>query len=240
MKKFLLSFLMIYLFHWASGQYTKPNSTIKWAPAGLILGDIGLQGEYHIKNKNSITAKIGIPVNARHTLQYEDKDARFTLRATSVLLGYRHYLSKNTLSGLYIEPYIKYVHHTGDGYGNGTLDKEPVVFHFTNSYNGAGIGAQLGAQFIIIKRIVIDLFFLGPEINTANDHFKAVETTNTIPWTNIQASDAEKNIRDFVNQFPIIRNKIAINVDQNQRTVLADFNGMLPGFRAGLSLGVAL
>lgn len=240
MKKLLLSFLVIGMLHWATAQDISPRSTIKWAPAGLILGNIGLQGEYHIKNKNSLTAKIGIPINAKHTLQYEDKDASFTIRATSVLLGYRHYLSKKQLSGLYIEPYIKYVHHTGDGYGNGMLDKEPVIFHFTNNYNGAGIGAQLGAQFIISKRVVIDLFFLGPEVNTATNHFKAIETTHAIPWTNIQASDAEKSIRDFVHQFPVIGNKVNIKVDQNQRAVLAGFNGLLPGLRTGISFGIAL
>lgn len=240
MRKALLFSWAICLFQWVTAQDIVPRSTIKWTPAGLIVGNIGLQGEYHLAHKNSVTAKIGIPINAKHTLQYEDKDADFTIRATSVLVGYRHYLSKKTLSGLYVEPYIKYVHHTGDGYGNGTLDDEPVVFHFTNTYNGMGIGTQLGAQFIISKRVVIDLFFLGPEINTATNHFKAIETTQAIPWTNIQASEAEDNIRDFVDQFPIIGNKVAIKVNQNQRTVSADFKGLLPGFRAGISLGVAL
>jgi hypothetical protein len=112
--------------------------------------------------------------------------------------------------------------------------------NFTNDYNGVGVGAQLGAQFFIGKRFVIDLFFLGPEINSARNNFKAIEVTNTIPWTAVQAQDAEKDIRDFINQFPFIRNNTTVKVDQQNRTVTADFNGPLPGFRAGISLGIAL
>jgi hypothetical protein len=61
---------------------------IKWAPTGLILGSLSLQGEYNF-GKNSLTAKIGLPVTVNHTFTYEDKDADFQMRATSFLAGYR-------------------------------------------------------------------------------------------------------------------------------------------------------
>jgi hypothetical protein len=101
------------------------------------------------------------------------------------------------------------------------------------------VGAQLGAQFIIAKRIVIDLFFLGPEINSATNNFKTVEVSSTIPWTYVQTNEAAQNIKDFVNKFPFIRNKVTVMVDQPNKTVSADFKGALPGFRAGVSFGIA-
>lgn len=129
---------------------------------------------------------------------------------------------------------------TGEGTGTGTLTGDKVVMNFTNTYNGLGLGAELGAQFIIAKRLVIDLFFLGPELNTASNNFQAVEVSSTLPWTQIQASEAEQQIRDFINQFPFVKNNTRIMMDKSNKTITANFNGLLPGYRIGASFGVAL
>ncbi len=241
MKKtlFLILGLCLLIFAFAQEKSSGPNITLKWAPTGLLLGSISLQGEYHFAGKKSLTAKIGVPVSAHHSFQYNGDDADFNLKATSFLAGYRMYLSKGHLKGLYFEPFFKYVHHLSEGAANSTLISRPVRFGFTNDYNGMGVGAQLGAQFLIAKRFVIDLFFLGPEINTSNNNFKAVELTSTIPWNSIEANEAEQEIRDFLNDFPFIRNKTKVMVDNENRTVTADFKGALPGMRVGVSFGIA-
>ena len=236
---FLFTFCLLQFINAQESQNTPPNITLKWAPTGLILGSLSLQGEYNFGGKSSLTAKIGLPVNAHHSFDYEGDDAEFSLKATSFFAGYRMYLSKNHLKGLYFEPFFKYVHHTSEGSANSTLNNRPVRFGFTNDYNGVGLGAQLGAQFLIKNRFVIDLFFLGPEINSASNNFKAVELTSTIPWTSIEANEAEQDIRDFINDFPFIRNKTDVMVDNDNRTVTADFKGALPGMRIGISFGVA-
>lgn len=217
-----------------------PNVTLKWAPTGLIVGSISLQAEYNYMGRNSLTAKIGIPTSKKHSFEYEGNDAEFDMKATSFLAGYRMYLSKSKhLKGIYLEPFFKYVHHTSEGVGEGTLGTRNVVMSFTNNYNGFGVGAQLGAQFLIGKRFVIDLFLIGPEINSAKNNFKAVEVTNAIPWTQVEARDAEQDIRNFLDQFPFIRNNTDIMVNQASKTVTADFRGALPGFRTGVSFGIA-
>lgn len=216
------------------------NIALKWAPTGLILGGMSLQGEYNFGGKSSLTAKIGVPVKINHTFDYEDKGADFDMKATSFLAGYRMYLSKKHMQGLYLEPYFKYVHHSAEGLGNSTLGTRAVTMDFNNDYNAVGVGAQLGAQFLVGKRFVIDLFFLGPEINSARNNLKAVETSTTLPWTSVEAYEAEKDIREFLDQFPFIRNHTDIMVDKNNRTVTADFKGALPGFRTGVSLGLRL
>lgn len=143
------------------------------------------------------------------------------------------------MRGLYFEPFFKYVHHTSEGTGNAVLGGDPVIMSFTNDYNGTGLGIQLGAQFLITKKFVIDLFFLGPEINSSKNNFRSVETSSTVPWTTVQASEAEQDIRDFIDQFPFIRHRVNVTVDQNNKTVLADFKGVLPGYRIGVSFGFA-
>ena len=216
-----------------------PNATLKWAPTGLIVGSLSCQGEYATGKRSSLTAKIGLPVAVKHTLDYDGNDADFRLKATSFMAGYRIYLSRQQLKGLYFEPFLKYVKHSGKGTGNNTLGMRDVTLDFTNDYEGFGIGAQLGAQFRIANRFVIDLFLVGPEINTAENSFLARETSSVIPWTQFEAQDAERQVRDFIDEFPFVRNHTTVAVNREAKTVAADFKGALPGFRTGISFGLA-
>jgi hypothetical protein len=243
MKKtilFLISFFNIYQSFSQEQKDTiqKPNITIKWAPTGLILGSISLHGEYGFGSK-SLTAKIGLPSNTRHTFQYENEDAIFHLKATSFLAGYRMYMAKKELRGLYFEPFFKFVHHTSEGTGYSILDNQRVKLNFTNNYNGFGAGAQLGAQFLIKRKFVIDFFFLGPELNFASNKFKAIEESNTLPWTSTQGYQAEDDIKKFISKFPFLRRNTDIMVDRENRTITAEFKGPVPGYRIGVSFGLA-
>jgi hypothetical protein len=219
---------------------SQSKALVKWAPTGLIPGSLTLQGEYNFGAKRSITAKVGLPVPVRHAFEYEDKEVDFEMKATSFGVGYRMYLSKKYLRGLYLEPFVKYVHHQSEGVGTGTLEEKTAVMDISNEFKAVGAGAQLGAQFIVGRQFVVDVFFLGPEINAATSHLIAEETTNTLPWTAVEAEDAESTIRAFINQFPFVRNQTDIKVDQGNRTVTADFKGALPGYRVGVSVGWAL
>jgi hypothetical protein len=243
MKKITTLFFICLFLHSAFGQDNPGSSekiTLKWAPTGLILGNLSFQGEYGFGKKSSLTAKIGIPVNRMYEATYDDNNADISMKALSFLAGYRIYLSKQPLKGFYIEPFFKYVHHTSEGTGVGMLDNEEVTMNFTNDYNAAGIGAQLGTQFRIGKRVVIDLFFFGPELNSAKNNFKAVDISNSSAWNAIQSNEAEQDIREFLDEFPFIRKKVDVMVDANNRTVRANFKGALPGVRTGVSIGIAL
>jgi hypothetical protein len=216
-----------------------PKANIKWAPTGLIVGSFSLQGEYALGKHSSLTAKIGIPSGANYTVDFDGDDTDFKMKATSFMAGYRLYISQKSMKGLYFEPFVKYVNHIAEGTGRSTLGIRNVSMDFTNDYDAFGIGAQLGAQFRIGNRFVIDLFLIGPEINSAKNSFKATEMGNTIPWTQIEASEAERDVKDFIDDVPFIRNKTKVNVDRDNKTVTADFKGALPGFRTGISFGIA-
>lgn len=217
-----------------------PKLSVKWAPAGLVAGNVVLQGEYNFGGRQSLTVKLGFPKNNSHTLKYDGYDAVFDLKAVSFLSGYRMYFSKTkTMKGLYWEPYFHYVHHSSEGVSAATLDFRQVNMRFSNVYNAAGVGVQLGAQWLIRKRIVIDFFFLGPEISSASNHFKAAEYGNLLPWTYEEKREAEREVNDFIQKFPLIRNRTTLMVDRNTKTVTADFKGPLPGIRAGISFGVS-
>jgi hypothetical protein len=51
--------------------------------------------------------------------------------------------------------------------------------------------------------------------------------------------EAEREIRDFIDQFPFIRNRTTIMVDRDNKRVNANFKGALPGLRTGVSVGFA-
>ena len=241
MKKAILLLLPVFIIHSIHAQDgAKPKLALKWAPTGLILGSLSLHGEYNFGGKTALTAKIGIPVTARHDFKYEHDDATFDMKATSFLTGYRIYLSKQPLKGLYFEPFFKYVYHTSEGIANSRLNNRPVTMNITNTYSATGVGAQLGAQFFVSERFVIDFFFLGPEINAAKNKFKSVEATSVLEWDSVEAAEAERDIRDFIDDFPFIRSKTDVMVDKTNRTVTAHFKGALPGYRIGVSFGVAL
>ncbi|MBA2500601.1 MAG: DUF3575 domain-containing protein [Chitinophagaceae bacterium] len=238
---FLLLILILHSVHCISqDSIQKAQVALKWAPTGLIAGNISLLVEYGFGKHSSLTAKLGIPVKVSHQLKYDGDDTRFSSRAMSFMAGYRRYLSQKQLKGFYLEPYFKYVHHSSEGKANTTLDGEAVLMQFNNDYNAAGIGVELGIQFLINERMAIDFFFLGPEINWARNNFKAVETTNNSAWTYAQAREAEYDIREFLDDVPFLKNKTTILVNQDERTVMADFKGVLPGYRIGLSFGIRL
>jgi hypothetical protein len=241
MKKTLFLYFILLLFFSAPAQENTepfvPHIIVKWAPTGLLLGSASLQAEYNFGGRNSLTAKIGLPVNVKHNLTFDNEKAGFNMKATSFLAGYRTYFSKKHLQGLYYEPFFSYVNHTSEGTGVGTVNGRSAVFNFTNNYSGAGVGIQLGAQFFIGNRVVIDLFFLGPEINSATNNLKAVDASNTHYWTSGDAKEAERHIRDFLDQFPFISNRTKLMVDKEMKQITAVYKGALPGLRTGVSIG---
>ncbi|MBS1574331.1 MAG: DUF3575 domain-containing protein [Bacteroidetes bacterium] len=242
MKKITILILLIFaLCKWGSTQDKAfdPTVTVKWAPTGLLVGNIAMQGEYSFNAKSSLTAKIGVPAGKNYHSKFHGKEIDINMKAFSFMTGYRHYLSKRKLSGFYYEPYFKYVHQTAGGLGETTLDNQPVTLNFTNTYNAFGFGLQLGTQFIIHKRFVLDLFFLGPEINSVNNSFRAIDPAGSESWTNIEASQAEGDIRNFLDQFPFIKNRVDVKVDKNNKSVNADFNGWVGALRFGFSIGYA-
>ncbi|HEY0434416.1 MAG TPA: hypothetical protein VGC95_11115, partial [Chitinophagaceae bacterium] len=160
MKKFFACYYFVFVVFFANSQEVfEPKITLKWAPTGLILGDASFQGEYSFLHKASLTVKIGVPFNRIYHADFDGHNVDMSMKAVSFLAGYRKYLSHHELRGFYVEPFFTYAHHTSDGTGNGKLNAQPISMDFTNAYNGIGAGVQLGTQFIIAKRLVIDLFF---------------------------------------------------------------------------------
>ncbi|HYO22331.1 MAG TPA: hypothetical protein VER36_07980 [Flavisolibacter sp.] len=241
-RKVLLLCTCLLLLHLAYSQesaYPERYRAIKWAPAGLLFGSLIFQGEYNLKNSHSFTLKAGLPLAAHHTFTYDNRDTKFRMEATSFQVGFRTYFNQKQLAGINQEPYFKYLKHKSIGAGEGNLMGQSVIYNFTNLYEGNAFGLQLGIQWLLSERWVIDLFLFGPEINASINSFSAVETTNESSWTPVQAYDAERDMRDFLNKFPFLKNRFEVMTDPEKRRVDASFTGTLPGIRTGVSIGFA-
>jgi hypothetical protein len=213
------------------------NLAVKWSPLGIYFGKLTLGGEYSIRKKQSITFNVGIPTGIQRNFDADNNTADAKSKTTSVMAGYRFYLGKSSMKGFYFEPYLKYLNNKLEGTFNYNNDNPPSIYKSSNEISTFGIGGQLGFQVLIAKRIVLDFFLVGPEANTAKESGSFTDVTNNIPWTPADAADAENNIKDVIEDIPIIGDKTEVKADQNSKTVFISYKGFLPGVRTGFSIG---
>lgn len=218
-----------------------PSTAVKFNPESIFLGSLSFHGEYNYRPKRSITFGIGIPVEATTEITSDGEKYPFTLKTFSVMGGYRMYLGKKPMTGFYFEPFVKYVKN--DLYTHYTTNdnNKQKLFDLTSNYSGVGVGAQLGVQFMIVKHITFDIFILGPEANLSKHTAVLRDLTNTNLWTNQDAQEGINELRDRIKSIPVMGSYLnehtTITPNSNNRTITSEFNGFLPGFRTGISVG---
>lgn len=219
-------------------QQTNHPIVIKFAPAGLAAGKITFGGEYNFKHRNSITFLAGVPFDKIQSVPLNGKNSDITSKAFSLMAGYRYYLGKKTMNGFYVEPYVRYLKHEASGLLNAELQGQHAIFDTHTKYEGMGAGAQLGFQLMIAKVVVFDLFLIGPEANSAKFSSLSVDITNNIGWSYADAQEAEKQIRDALEDIPVVGHKVDVKVDTEKKSVATNYSGFLPAFRIGASIGI--
>lgn len=243
MNKIILSICYLLIVSNANAQKKdKPDFdksiAFKWSPASLVFGKIGISSEFNIHKKKSITINIGIPAEKSMSAEIDGKDRNLKMKTFSAMAGYRMYFGKKPMSGLYFEPYLKYLKNEATTTTDFEIDGTNRAFLVTSEYSGYGVGAQLGVQYLIAKRVVIDFYFLGPEANNAKHNLIAQEIGAGSPWSNAEAQDAEDEINSFIEDIPLLKNNFTATVDATNRNVKTKFKGFLPGVRFGISIGV--
>lgn len=239
MKKTLIVVTLLFSLYSAPAQFS-PHAFIKWAPASLAVGKLTFAGELNVSRHNSIELVVGIPKQVDRQMTFDSNTNTLHSKAFSIMGGYRRYLGRRDAAGFYIEPYVKYVKQETSGLLRGTAGGETALFDSYGTYEGIGVGAQLGMQFIIAKRISLDFFLLGPEANSSSFNAHATDVASNIPWTYVKAQDAQNKIRNFISDVPIVGKKTEVQVDQSSKTVTVKYNGFLPGIRVGASIGVRI
>jgi hypothetical protein len=211
---------------------------VKFNPASLVFGKLGLSGEYNLKGKKNVTFGIGIPIGHTYTRNTTEERIDLNAKTFSVMGGYRMYLGKRPMRGFYFEPYLKYVNFKATGVYDNKDVTDRNIYETSVNYSGAGVGAQLGVQFYIAKVVAFDFFILGPEANISKFDANFHDIQSQVPWTIIEEQDARREIEDVLKDIPIIGDRTEINVNRNERRVNAKYSGFMPGLRFGISVGV--
>ena len=239
--KFIIPFLLFIIANYTAISQDDEVPTysvgIKWAPAGLYFGKITVGGEYNMNLKKSFTLTLGIPYNQATTYSLDGDKQTITQKTFSAMAGYRMYLGRGNMHGAYFEPYVKYLKNNASFTTSADLDGSSRDFAVSSEYSAVGVGAQLGAQFLIGNHFTIDFYFLGPEANSSKHNILMQELGSGAAWDAKESEDAEKELNNTFKDVPLVGKKLAISVDNNQRSVSSAFKGFLPGFRFGLSFG---
>lgn len=207
------------------------RNLVKLNLPNLVFGNLTLNYERLLSPRNSATLNVGY-IRPQAPISFlsdfidteEIKPPEFSgLTAT---LEYRIYSKKKGAGrGFYYAPYLRYANHKlafqSDIVGNSS--------NVSSQLSAVGLGAQIGAQWLIKDRVVIDLGILGlaAQWYTYKSTFTAVD--EAINFDEIRA-DLEMEIEDSP-----ISNKLEFTSDENSLQAKMPF--LFGGARAYLSVG---
>jgi hypothetical protein len=217
------------------------KNVVKFLPATLPFHSVSFEYERMINNKNSIALQIGLP-NQKSIMGKYGIDANSDLKTaefgtTTIRAAYRHYTGKKKLpKGFYIEPYLKYHHFKANASIEGVNDQQ-ISYAGTSDVklNSLNMGCQLGVQFLIVKRVTLDLYFLGLEGGFLNGNIITTPTPNDAITLSAIKEVIDQKIADLPS---FIGNKLTSTQTENQVIVNAN-STPYPMIRGGISIGIA-
>jgi hypothetical protein len=242
MKKLLIIILLIGCSFIGDAQeqdsITFRKNVVKFLPMNLPMQSVSFEYERMIDPNYSLTIGIGIPVQGM-MMGKNGIDENLKMPAFSTMhirAALRYYTGKNMLpKGFYIEPYLKYQQIKGNAIYEGVNDLNYTYNgNLDAKINTFNLGVQFGYQFLISKRVTIDLYFLGLEGGVANGRITSTSLSNPSDADYIEA-EFKKTIDDL----PFfIRNWLDVTKENDQVFVKAK-NMQYPWYRGGFSVGIA-
>jgi hypothetical protein len=216
------------------------KNVVKFLPVNIPFQSISFEFERMINGKNSWILGVGLPNQASVIGKYgytpgpDLKTAEFG--TMHIRAAYRHYTGKRNLpKGFYLEPYLKYQKIKG----NASVESTDILDLYKGSvdvnFHTMNMGFQMGAQFLISKRVSVDLYFLGLEAGLLSGNLTALSD---------QLADAENlkaNIEDAINELPsFIGKKLTVTQSADKKQINVNSSSApYPWFRGGISIGIA-
>jgi len=251
LKYFLVLTWLVFTFHFTgSGQGNPdPDSTFKYKNnlkfnvSTLILYDNVYFFSYERTiNRHQTLSISGGPMNFPKFSSLDIKNAQFEKESkrSGYTIGaeYRFYLAKENRyappHGLYIGPYINYYRFNGarnitftDSSGNQSNAK------FSSTIDIFNVGVQIGYQFVLWKRLSIDLILFAPSISKYGASFSYEGNINQ----DHQGQVSQEVVDAIKNRFPLL-DKLITNGNLNvSGTAHNDFKVWAPGIKYAVFLG---
>jgi outer membrane autotransporter protein len=159
MKKILLSlsFLMF-----AAGAFAQKN-VIKVNVVGAFLQSYTLVYERVLNTKSSVQLSVGY-----RTIGYTINDYKYNYAGPTIVAEYRYYFTNASMDvpkGFYLAPFARYGTYNWTIKDQGKNSNEPGYYNGKYNTSTIGGGVMAGYQFLIAKRLALDLF-IGPQYKT--------------------------------------------------------------------------
>lgn len=219
------------------------KTVIKFLPVNYPFGAYSFEIERMISAKNAVTLGVGIPANLSLMGKYgidpnEDiEDANIS--TMHIRAAFRHYTGgKNLPRGFYIEPYLKYQKIDANLKASFEVEENPDQTYMaditTPNLNSLNVGFQMGVQFLIAKRVSLDLYFLGFEAGMLNGNVNAkVDPADNMP-------DMAAELQDAIDELPgFISNKLEVTSGNGDNVNVKSSGVAFPWLRSGISIGIA-
>jgi len=165
--------------------------------------------------------------------EIDDKNLKGRFFGYSIIPEYRFYFSpKESPRGFYIAPYLKYSNYSMTG--TDIISNE--FYKVKGTFSSLGIGAQLGAQWIVSDVFTIDWYFLGIEIDR-----DALSLKYTADSANPDFEKVRSTIETIYSSIPIVGSalKKLSHISTGNNSIKAKLPWFMPDIRAGLSIGYA-
>ena len=226
MKKLLV--LLVILLESLLVNAQERNWIISFSPINLYVNQANVGIEFN-EGKNSIMLNIGIPwnKNAIGKLGIEHDDFSFNKLGTEcVRAAYRHYTRDNF--GFYYEISIKEA--TPRAY---FVTQYPSIGTLNGWFYATTGGFQLGYQFLIWKRLTVDVYPIGLEAGVISGRINGVSKTasDAVQLANFVMGDIAVDLPKYMQRnFSI---ETYGNITQGRLN-----NSFLPWIRSGFSIGI--
>ncbi|WP_345270565.1 DUF3575 domain-containing protein [Nibrella viscosa] len=220
------------------------RTVVKFNLSGIIIKSYTAQYERVLAPNSTITVSASYSPNAplpfKQALldQYGDnQDARRAIETTLftkriATLEYRFYPAGHAPHGWYIAPFVRYANmDVSNDYTYRSQDGRLHQAHLEAGFNAGGAGVLLGYQFLLGKRLGLDLWLLGPFYGT---NVKAVFNGTDPYWQTLTNSDITRMKSDIDNtKLPLYSVQSSFKLP----LITANLDGPYYGVRAfGLAL----
>ncbi|MCX6238596.1 MAG: hypothetical protein NTY07_13720 [Bacteroidia bacterium] len=218
---------------------TLRKNVLKFLPMDIPFQSVSFEYERMIGPKNSLTLGVGFPIQgqiiSKNAINDNSKLKKAEFSTMHIRAAYRYYYGYQILpKGFYIEPYLKYQQIKGNANYEGINNQKNIYKgDITGSINTFNLGVQFGVQFLITKRVTLDLYFLGLEGGLANGKITSTSKNNA------DADNIEADFKDAVAGLPFfIENWLTVKKANNQVFINAS-KLQYPWYRGGISIGIA-
>lgn len=230
------SLFAVIIFVCSTAAFSQEN-TVKIGFSDAFIGHLNLSYERVINDNNSIQFKFGYmePINSpfisENTITPEAYVLKETNGGVNASLEYRFFISRQEIpQGFYIAPYLRCLNQSMV-YTDEISDQ---TFNVDSKLGTFGLGAQLGYQLIVNEIFTFDFYFFGAGVD---HHTIRLKYQLKDPQPGFDYGRITDDVSQVFEDINYLEEQLEHTVNDDNLTSKLPF--LFPGFRLGISVGVA-